>query len=71
MAYSKRNLLSQIIEIQKITLEYKDKGSTQEWIYRNMIYPNYFISMRTFNSYLGTNAKKELNDLERANSETK
>ena len=71
MAYSRTNFLTRIIEIQKITLEYKGKGSTQAWIYENLIYPNYFISMRTFNSYLGTNAKKLLNELERANNETK
>jgi hypothetical protein len=71
MAYSRNNFLNRIIEIQKITMEYKDKGSTQTWIYQNLIYPNYFISMRTFNSYLGTNAKKELAKSERVKNETK
>ena len=62
--------MNKIIEIQKITLEHKDKGSTQKWIYKNLIAEKYLISNATYYSYLGTNAKRELNELERAKHET-
>lgn len=61
MAKSNRNFLTKIATVQKITLEYKEKGCTQEWIYKKLIYPNYFISRSTFYKYLRTTvARKEL-----------
>lgn len=71
MAYNRKNLLSKIIEIQQTTLEHKKKGSTQKWIYENVIEQKYCICQATYNNYLATNAKKELNDMERAKHETK
>lgn len=71
MAYNRKNLLNKIIEIQKITLEHKDKGSSQKWIYENLIAEKYLISRGTYYNYLGINAKRELNELERAKHETK
>ena len=71
MAYNRKNLLNKIIEIQKTTLEQQAKGVTQKWIYENIIHTTYCISRATYYSYLGTNAKKELNDTERARHETK
>ena len=70
MAYNRKNLLKRIIDIQKITLEHKQKGSTQIWIYENLIKERYCISEATYNNYLATNAKKELNELGRAKNET-
>ncbi len=64
MAYTKRNLLRRIIDIQDATLEHTRKGVTQEWVYTNIIFPQYRISRRTFYSYLGTNAKSELKKFE-------
>ncbi len=63
MAYNKRNYFERIVEIQNITLEYKKKGVTQIWIYRNHIEKKYNISLRTYNAYLAINAKKSLQDL--------
>jgi hypothetical protein len=61
MAKSNRNFLTKIATVQKITLEYKEKGCTQEWIYKKLILPNYFISRSTFYKYLRTTvARKEL-----------
>jgi hypothetical protein len=54
MAKSNKNYLTRIATVQKITIEYKDKGCTQEWIYKKLIYPNYFISRSTFYKYLRT-----------------
>jgi hypothetical protein len=60
--YNNINLLRRIIEIQDITLEHKARGATQEWIYKNIIYPRYFISRPTYYRYLSINAKKMLKD---------
>ena len=70
MAYSNRNLLERIIEIQEITLQYKDKGYFQKWIYENVIHEKFKVSYSTFNNYLSRNAKKEHSDIGRAKSET-
>lgn len=65
MAYNRKNILKRIIEIQETTLVHTKKGITQKWVYDNLISPRYCISMTTYNNYLGTNAKKELNEMER------
>ena len=57
------NLLNRIVEIQKIVLENQVKGVTNIWVYKNLIYPRFFISLGTFNRYLVRNAKKELKEL--------
>lgn len=70
MAYNKRNLLHRMIAVQELTLEMKKKGVTQTWIFNNVIRDRYNISEKTYNNYLSTNAKKELKELERVQSET-
>lgn len=64
MAWDNKILLTRIIEIQNITIEYKKKGLTQRRIYDNIIYPRFIISESTYNNYLSRNAKKELKNLE-------
>ena len=63
MGYNKRNKLERICEIQRITLEHTKHGVTQKWVYENVIYPRFLISMATFYNYLGVPARKELNQL--------
>jgi len=70
MAYNRKNLLLKIIDIQEITLKLKEKGTTQQWIYDNVIREKYHISLGCFNNYLAVNAKKELKELERVQAET-
>jgi len=66
MAYTKRNKLERIIDIQNIVLEHTNRsGSTQEWVYKEIIYPTYRISRATFYSYLATNAKHQLREMNR------
>ena len=67
MAYNKRNLLEKIIKIQETTLEHTKRGTTQEWVYQNLIYPVYHISHATYYSYLSRNAKGELKRLNEEN----
>jgi hypothetical protein len=57
MAYKNDNRLRRIIRIQEITLEHTKRGVTQEWVYQNVINPDYCISKTTFYKYLGMNAK--------------
>lgn len=60
MPYRNVNRLRRIIEIQNITLEYTKKGMTQEWVYRNIIYPRFYISRMTYYRYLSEPAKREI-----------
>lgn len=65
MAYNRTNLLRKIIEIQELTLyQYHKEGLTYKEIFWQFIHPKYHICYRTFHSYLGTPAKKELKALE-------
>lgn len=66
MAYSRKNLLKRIIDIQEIYLEWQEVGLGNKKIYDDHIYPTYKICERTFYNYLGINAKKELKDLQKA-----
>ncbi|WP_027470140.1 hypothetical protein [Saccharicrinis fermentans] len=66
MAYTRENLLRRMIDVQNKTLEHTQKGVTQEWVFRHVIKPHYHISRKTFYSYLGANAKRELKQLTEA-----
>lgn len=65
MAYNNTNLLHKIVDIQNITLDYKNKGSSQEWIYIKIIKPTFNVSRSTFYRYLNTAAKAELKKKEK------
>lgn len=64
MAYSRRNYLLKVKEVQCIYLEHQKNGATNEWIYLKVIYPRFLISRSTFYKYLGVNARKELKEME-------
>lgn len=66
MGYNRRNILKRIIEVQNITLEHTKRGSTQKWVYENIIYPRFLISIATYNNYLAVNAKAELKRMDEA-----
>ncbi len=65
MAYNRRNILKRIVDIQNTVLEHTCKGVSQEWVFNNIIAPNYHISRSTFYSYLSVNAKMELRKIEK------
>lgn len=65
MAYNRKNILQRMIDIQEIYLKKQAEGLNAITIYRNHVYPVYRISRATFYEYLGTNAKKELKELDR------
>lgn len=60
MAYNRKHYLEKIIEIQTIALKYNRDGLFYKEIYHRYIEKQYHISKRTFDNYLGINAKKEL-----------
>lgn len=62
--YTSRNFLSRVVEIQDIVLEHSRRGSSNEWIFLNIIEPKYHISRSTYYNYLAINAKKLLKDIE-------
>lgn len=69
MAYNKRNRLQRIIDIQQIHREHSkdyDGEATDTWIWRELIFPQYRISKRTFDEYLVTPAQRLLKELEMA-----
>ncbi len=57
MGYRDNNRLERIADIQDLTMKHKTNGSTQEWIYANIINPTYKISRGTYYRYLATPAK--------------
>jgi len=66
MAYNRLNHLQKVIAIQNIWQEYGryGKGYSDVWVYRNKIKDVYYISMRTFYSYLEIPAKKQIKEIE-------
>jgi len=57
-------MLTRIIDIQGLTLEHTRRGVSQEWVYNNLVLPQYRISKRTFYNYLACSAKRELSKME-------
>lgn len=68
MAYTRQHILERIITIQNITLEHTKRGSTQKWVFENVVYPRFFISWSTYNNYLAMPAKAELKRLIESNN---
>jgi hypothetical protein len=67
MAYNKENYYKRIIEIQELTIKHRKQGLFFKEIYHKYIEVQYKISKRTYDSYLGINAKKLLKDLKKTN----
>ena len=64
MAYNKKNYYQKIIRIQQITEEQKFVyGLTYKEIFYKYIEPQFHISFRTFETYIGVPAKRELKKL--------
>lgn len=68
MAYTKKNYLQRIVDVQNITLEHTNRGVSQKWVYENIIYPRFYISNTTYYAYLATPAKAELRKIMEENN---
>ena len=60
MAYNRRNFLKKVLRIQEITIKYRDDGLYFKNIYHKYIEEQFNISQRTYETYLGINARKQL-----------
>lgn len=63
MAYNRRNFLTKVVRIQQITVEHTQRGVSQEWLFHNIIEPQFCISRATYYNYLAINARLELKKL--------
>jgi len=71
MAFNKKNYYKKIIKIQEITKKELQNGIlSQKEIFFQMIEPEFDISIRTFQTYLGVPAKRELKKLEELEKST-
>lgn len=64
MAYHRKNFLKKVLKVQQITLEHRAQGLYFKEIYHKYIEDEFNICKRTYDAYLGINAKKQLKDLE-------
>lgn len=72
MAYNKLNYYKRIIKIQEITQEqYHHFGLSYKEIYHQFIEHQFHICKRTFHTYLGVPAKRELKKLQEAKITTR
>lgn len=68
MAYNRNNFLTKVLKVQEIALYHNKQGLFFKEIYHLYIEKQFHISKRTFDTYLGINARKELKEL-KANQE--
>ena len=64
MAYNRENFLKKVLKVQEIALHYSKQGLLFKEIYHLHIENQYDICKRTFDSYLGINARKQLRELQ-------
>lgn len=65
MAYNKKNYYRTIVKIQEITqVQYHTFGLSYKEIFHKFIENQFNVSKRTYHSYLGVPAKRELKKLE-------
>lgn len=70
MAYTKENFLTRVLEIQTIVLHHRKQELFFKEIFHLYIENQYHISKRTFDTYLGINAKKQLRELKEKKEST-
>jgi len=63
MAYNRENFLTKVLKIQEIALHHSKQGLFFKEIYHLHIEKQFHICKRTFDSYLGINARKQLKEL--------
>lgn len=66
----KINFYRKVLAVQEIYLAKKEEGITNKYVYEKHIKDRFFISIRTFYSYLPINAKRELRELLKEESTT-
>lgn len=64
MAFNKLNFFEKVLAVQAVYNDAKKQGSTDVWIYENLIEKNFFISKRTFYNYLTIPAMREIKKMQ-------
>lgn len=64
MITRKKNYYLRVMDVMEVYQEYKEKGYTNTWIYRNHIKDQFRISIKTMYSYMNVNYKRELLKIE-------
>jgi hypothetical protein len=64
MAYNRENYLKNVLKVQEIVLHYRKQDLFFKEIFHKYIEQQFNISKRTFDSYLGINARKQLKELQ-------
>jgi hypothetical protein len=78
MAYSRKNFLERVADVQYVYAEALKKACTEKyqraggyskrWIYKHVIKPRFHIGYSTFDKYLLIPAKNELEKLQNGNN---
>lgn len=71
MAFSRKNLLLRVKEINELYIEKQRIGLSTEYIYRSFIAPRYHISRSTLYEYLTIPYAAQLREIERQEREYK
>ncbi len=66
MAYNRKNYLKKVLKVQELALLHRKQELFFKEIFYKHVESQFNISKRTFDSYLGVNAKKELKELEQS-----
>lgn len=64
MAYTRKNLLKKVLKVQEIALIERKKGLFFKEIFHKHIENQFDISKRTFDAYMGINARKQIKELQ-------
>lgn len=64
-----KNRLRRIIVVQDIVRRETAGGRTMSWVHRHIIYPQFFISYGTLSRWMGIPALKQLNKIEKCESQ--
>jgi hypothetical protein len=67
MAYTKKNKLMRILDVQEYFKKHYHQGMVIEYVYDKHIYPTFKISRTTFYKWLKIDAKNQLKELENEN----
>lgn len=71
MAYTRKNLLLRVKEVNETFVAKQKIGLSTEYIYRHFIWPVYHISRSTLYEYLAIPYKTQLKEIERRETEEK
>ena len=69
MAYNRKNFLTKVLKVQEIALQHRKQDLFFKEIFYKHIEKQFHISKRTFDSYMGINARKQIKELQENNNQ--